>query len=317
VRIVYLRKLLEAGFCGTFFSKHEEDKSRGHSHLSLDKIILRGGLTHFTLESAIVQAGNEYCIPYEEKQYFDKCLLGLNEKRAIFESGSLEIAEVDSAVPGVEDVKIRHVVIRDKNTGVYVEPFYGFYSKSDFVPYFSLMGAYLSGHSGQISIRVVSVFGDMDQTETYASRAETLRDLLCGALEGHIKRPGWPCLACKVSGCQFSDPFEEMVHSWLKQKQALEQAEEKIREHLTMQGPTKCGVHTVHLKEHKRRFFNDAKFPEFLNLIMSLHPKDYMKYLTPDGSEIFKGVAKGELPLEAAKLFKQSHYYTVEGNLSL
>ncbi len=317
MRIVYLRKLLEAGFCGAFFHKHEEEKGRGHSHLSLDKIILRGDLASYTTESAIVQAGNEYCIPYEEKQYFDKCLFGLQAKRAIFESGTLEIAERDSTILGVDDVVIRHVVMRDKASGAYIEPFYGFYSKSDFVPYFSLMGAYLSGYSGQITVRSVSVFGDMDQTETYACRAETLRELLGESLDRQIKKPGWPCLACKVSGCQFSEPFEEMVHGWLKQKQALDQAEEKIREHLTMQGPTKCGAHTVHLKEHKRRFFNDAKFPEFLNLVMSLRPKDYMKYLTPDGSEIFKAVEKGELPPEAAKLFKQSHYYTIEGNLSL
>lgn len=314
MRTVYLRHILEAGFCGRNVDSYP-GRGRGHTHVALDRLILNGKLETYALEDRVVQAGNAYDIPYEEREYFGKCLAALNAKSSAFTGGGLVAEEHDSTFDGCpEETVIRHITIRSGD--IYVEPFYGFYAPTHFTPFFALCSAFLSGQSDSVRIKTVSLFGDMANDETYPIRPAILRRLLTEALDHSNTKPGWPCMSCPKKDCNFNEEFHAMVHEWLKAKQRLEESERKLKDHLTMHGPTQSGAHLIHMKAHRRRFFNDAQFGALYAKLVELDPKGYMRFFTPDAAEIFKAIEKGDLPQELKNFFKQSQYYTIEGSLS-
>lgn len=322
---VFLRELLESGFCG----KHREAVGKnglGTIHAALDSIIATHGVAGIpTLdalmdESQRVQLGNKYKIPYESKPHFDRCLQGIYDNRKWFTpAGHWGLSYETAEAPGPPGVAIRYMKMRHMVDPEIIEPVYSFYFPENYIPLHSLLIAFLEGWKAeQITVKLVSVCAEGEVVVGgYHMLRPQLQDLLEKSLNAHETMMGPACSNCPITDCLGHDEFEKLTMAWFKAKQTEEELRAKIREHLVWHGPTKVGAHLVFMKEHARRTLPRKHFQMFLDLVKAASPSDYTAYLSSYNTAVFDAVAKGKLPAQVTACFTQSKSHSIETGLSL
>lgn len=311
---VFLREIVAKGFCGR---RVREDDSRGMGYLAtvLDKLFLNGIGTLGT-EDGRLQTALKYGIPYKDRVIFDRCCKG------IYDSFNDRRPDANQHDVAIGDLTVRFVRLTHSSLGL-IEPVYDYYSMENFLPVHSLVGEVLFHESAPRipeATKILSVWvnENREMVQPYAVMAGTLKGMVVGALNPNHVLAGPQCLSCPLEYCKhYGGGFEVAVREWLKAKQAAEEAEAKVRNHLTYEGPTKSGTHLFYMDEHERRFFNDNAMKEFLAKIIQLDPIGYSQYLRPDSTEIFKAIREGRLSEEITRFFKVSRYWTIESRFSL
>lgn len=305
---VLLRHMLSSGFCGGYTSSGNADV--GSIHHALDTIIASGSLGQYVQDTIRIQACGKHKVPYSEQVYFTSCLENLSDRKDRFSTVKGELKTVE-----FEGRQITFTLFFEGDA--MVEPLYSFYNPQHFIPMYSLCAARLMGFDlGPVPIRAVSILSDYELPVKFEVLKDRIDPLLRGYLSG-VKRVGSPCLSCDIGDCSFKDPFEQKALEMFKLKQALQEAEDKIKEHLTWHGPTQCGAHLIYMKENVRRFFKDKRYQEFLSRIMQHDEKGFTQYLTPDAKDVFEAIQAGRLPKELAGFFTESRYHKMETSINM
>jgi hypothetical protein len=307
VPTIFLRELLERGFCG-HYSPAAKPPTTGHLHWALDKIIQFAAVAGTTKDP--IQLSNQYGVRFGDQQFFMSRIEGIMKKLGYFHTTDVEILSRTIHISHVDEIEF--LQFRDKSTGSFIEPVYHFYNPDYHVPMYSLMVAYLMDMNGPLTVDCVSMIGESVSTKTWDINRTQCKELLDGRLSGKLV-PGRQCAECS-SVCLMKTDFESLVYSWKKAQQEAEVAEQKIRDHLTYKGPTKCGAHLVYMKESRRRTLTDKASSELVHKLLS-HGSS--KYLKPDAAEIAKDVASGKLDSEYLKPFKESSSFSIDTTFSL
>lgn len=306
---VLLRHILSSGFCGAYTPSRAADA--GSIHHALDSAIASGDLDKFVIDTVRIQECGKNKIPYPEHAYFTACLLGISERGERFKNVKAELKTVEFMGRNIS------FFLLTEDDSTIVEPLYEFYHQQNWCPVYSICAARIMGYDLEpIRVRGVSVLSDFE----VSGKFPIIREHVDGFIESYLngtKRPGSPCLSCNTAGCSFQNPFEQQMLGYMKLRQSLQDAEDKIRQHLIWHGPTQCGAHLVYMRETLRRFFKDKRYQEFLGILMHHNPKDYTRFLSPDGKDVAEAVGKGLLPQSLMNFFSVSRSHKIETSVNL
>lgn len=314
---ILLRDILEAGFCGSYGVSNP--RNIGKTHYALDQIAASGQFDQFDQEGARIQLANQNFVPYVDQPFFHKCLEGLLNNGAYFNTADHEFIQDSINLQGT-DWNITFIVIRDKSCGAIIEPVYNFVSFQNYIPMHSLCAAYLMGLK-EVQIDPISLMSGSLDPKKWAIDGPAINHLLVGWFKSTLvteeRKAGPGCMSCIRTDCSWSTSFETRTYEWMKAKQKLAEIEGALKDHITFNGPTKVGAHMVYMKENKRRALDPQKRDKFMKLLQEKRPNDWADLMHPDAAEIFKLAGKGLLPKEVLEAFKESRYYTLETTLTL
>lgn len=305
-----LRELVYFGFCGMRPTAPAQD-NLGYVHHVLD-IATRAkgeGVSDFSVETNRVQLASNYSVPYAHMPYLYRRLEAIHEHREIL---ARYRRNRFAAYWGVKP-NLREIVVDlfEAEDGSLLEPSYDFIERDLAVPLYAIVGAFLAGVpcDKPVTVRTLSMVGDLDVTASYPLKTDQIRALLDSACATSAT-PGPQCLSCPLTECSFQSPFDAAMYEYLKLKQKLDQAETALREHLTVHGPTKVGFHIAHMKERVRRTYSEKKGGGLLDELLTF--PNWVRYVRPDARTILKAIDKKDLPERMADMFTESRYWTLE-----
>lgn len=310
---LYLRELLESGFCGGYIP-HAPALRIGRVHVALDNAIhdYNGKLEQLGSESHQTSLCGYHNIPYEHQKYFRECLTGISERFP-----ACSISEQTHTMPN--GTIITFMKFLDLANKVYIEPSYRFVSKEYHVPMYGIMCAYFCEATGiGVSVKTISALADFTCESQYPVIAAQLNDFLHSATTVDMRIPGPQCQSCELSVCTFKVDLMTLVYAWMKQKQKYDDYKNQLHEFLVMNGPTKIGAHLIYLKETIRRSLKKGAGPELkAALIDRLTVSQVDGCYKPDAQAIFRLIEKHQIPVATENLFEKSSSHSIDSGLSL